>query len=149
MGCTLNFDDIKVPAANVVGEVGKGYKIAIEILNEGRLGIAGQMLGLAEGATTKAIRYAMDRHQFGKPVGSNQVMQHDFARVATELEAARLLLYNGARLKEEGKDFRREAAMAKWYAAQSPTRLVERRLSGVVESATLARPASKSTTETH
>jgi len=116
--CTLNFDDIKVPAANVVGEVGKGYKIAIEILNEGRLGIAGQMLGLAEGATTKAIRYAMDRHQFGKPVGSNQVMQHDFARVATELEAARLLLYNGARLKEEGKDFRREAAMAKWYAAQ-------------------------------
>lgn len=84
--CTLNFDDLRVPASNVIGEVGKGYKIAIEILNEGRIGIAAQMLGLAQGAFTKAVTYAHDRKQFGQPVGEFQSMQVQFAEAATEIE---------------------------------------------------------------
>lgn len=116
--CTLNFDDLRVPAANVVGEVGKGYKIAIEILNEGRIGIAAQMLGLARGVFDKAVKYTYDRKQFGKPVGEFQAMQVQMAEAAIKIEAARLLTYNAARLKEEKKPFTKEAAMAKWYASQ-------------------------------
>ncbi|KAH8080903.1 acyl-CoA dehydrogenase/oxidase [Filobasidium floriforme] len=116
--CLLSFDDVKVPAKNVVGEVGKGYKIAIEILNEGRIGIAAQMLGLAQGAFDYAVTYAFQRKQFGKPVGDNQGMGFQFAEVATEIETARLLTYNAARLKEEGKEFKIAAAMAKYHASK-------------------------------
>ncbi|KAI8391215.1 acyl-CoA dehydrogenase/oxidase [Radiomyces spectabilis] len=116
--CVLNFDDVKVPKENVLGEVGKGYKYAIEILNEGRIGIAAQMLGLAQGAFDLALPYIMQRQQFGKPVGEFQGMQHQYAQIAMEIEAARLLTYNAARLKEEGKSFIKEAAMAKLYASQ-------------------------------
>ncbi len=115
---TLNFDDMKVPVENMIGEEGKGYKIAIEILNEGRVGIGAQMLGLAEGAFDKGVRYAMERKQFGQPVANFQGMQFQFAEVATEIAAARALVYNAARLKEEGRPFVREAAMCKLYAAE-------------------------------
>ncbi|KAJ9116727.1 hypothetical protein QFC20_000662 [Naganishia adeliensis] len=115
--CLLSFDDVKVPKENVVGEVGKGYKIAIDILNEGRIGIAAQMIGLAQGAFDKSVSYAYQRKQFGKAVGDNQGMAFQFADVLTEIEAARLLTYNAARLKEQGKPFVREAAMAKYYAS--------------------------------
>ncbi|KAK4689677.1 short-chain 2-methylacyl-CoA dehydrogenase, partial [Tremellales sp. Uapishka_1] len=115
--CLINFDDVKIPKENVVGEVGKGYKIAIEILNEGRIGIAAQMVGLAQGAFDKALTYAYQRKQFGKPVGENQGMGFQFAEVATEIEAARLLTYNAARLKEEGRPFTKEAAMAKYFSS--------------------------------
>jgi short/branched chain acyl-CoA dehydrogenase len=84
--CTLNFDDLRVPANQVIGEVGKGYKIAIEILNEGRIGIAAQMLGLAQGAYNKSVKYAYERKQFGQPVGEFQAMQVQFAEAATEIE---------------------------------------------------------------
>ncbi|KAI0706936.1 acyl-CoA oxidase [Cerioporus squamosus] len=116
--CSLAFDDLRVPAENVIGGEGKGYKIAIEILNEGRIGIAGQMLGLAQGAFDKAVPYTFQRSQFGKPVGTFQGMQFQQAEAAIEIEAARLLTYNAARRKEEGLDFVREAAMAKYYASQ-------------------------------
>lgn len=114
---TLNFDEIRVPAENLVGEAGKGYKYAIEILNEGRVGIAAQMVGIAQGAFNKAVPYTFQRKQFGQAVGTFQGMQLSFAEVATEIEAARLLTYNAARMKEEGKDFVAQAAMAKWYAS--------------------------------
>lgn len=116
--CTLNFDDLKVPAENLVGKEGEGYKIAIQILNEGRIGIAGQMVGLAQGAFNVAVPYTYQRSQFGKPVGEFQGMQFQFAEAATQIDAARLLTYNAARLKEEGKPFTMQAAMAKWYASQ-------------------------------
>ncbi|EPQ25650.1 uncharacterized protein PFL1_06787 [Pseudozyma flocculosa PF-1] len=116
--CTVNFDEIKVPAENLVGEEGKGYKIAIEILNEGRVGIGAQMLGLAEGAVDKAIRYAADRKQFGKRIVDFQGQQFDYAQVLMEIEAARALVYNASRLKEEGRPFAKEAAMCKLYASQ-------------------------------
>ncbi|TEB29572.1 putative acyl-CoA dehydrogenase short-branched chain precursor [Coprinellus micaceus] len=116
--CTLSFDDVKVPAENVLGGVGKGYKIAIEILNEGRIGIAAQMLGLAQGAFDKVIPYTFERKQFGQPIGTFQGMQHQMAKAAIDIEAARLLTYNAARRKEEGLDFTKEAAMAKYYASQ-------------------------------
>ncbi|KAJ9108103.1 hypothetical protein QFC19_002568 [Naganishia cerealis] len=115
--CLLSFDDVKVPKENVVGEIGKGYKIAIDILNEGRIGIAAQMIGLAQGAFDKSVKYAYERKQFGKAVGDFQGMAFQFADVLTEIEAARLLTYNAARLKEQGKPFVREAAMAKYYAS--------------------------------
>nr|ODN89775.1 acyl-CoA oxidase [Cryptococcus depauperatus CBS 7855] len=115
--CVLNFDDVRIPKENIVGEVGKGYKIAIEILNEGRIGIAAQMIGLAQGAFEKSLAYAYERKQFGKPVGEFQGMGFQFAEVATEIEAAKLLTYNAARLKEEGRTFAKEAAMAKYFAS--------------------------------
>ncbi|KAJ2827198.1 hypothetical protein FBU31_003232 [Coemansia sp. 'formosensis'] len=127
--CQVSFDDVRVPAANVVGEVGKGYKIAIEILNEGRIGIAAQMLGLAQGAFDHAMPYLFQRKQFGTKIGDFQGMQHQYAQIATEIEAARLLTYNAARLKEEGKPFAKEAAMAKLYASQ----VAERASSKAVE----------------
>ncbi|GAA6037828.1 hypothetical protein JCM8097_005059 [Rhodosporidiobolus ruineniae] len=115
--CTLNFDDVKVPAENLLGEEGQGYKYAIEILNEGRVGIAAQMVGLAQGAFDKAVPYTYERKQFGAPVGSFQGLQFQFSEIATEIEAARLLTYNAARLKEQGHVFTKQAAMAKWYSS--------------------------------
>ncbi|KAI9634718.1 putative acyl-CoA oxidase [Dioszegia hungarica] len=115
--CVLSFDDVKIPKENIVGEIGKGYKIAIEILNEGRIGIAAQMVGIAQGAFDHAVTYAYQRKQFGKYIGDFQKMGHDFAEAAIKIEAARLLTYNAARLKEEGRPFTQEAAMAKWYAS--------------------------------
>lgn len=117
--CVLNFDNIEIPKENVLGEVGKGYKIAIECLNEGRIGIAAQMTGLAMGAFDRAVGYAYnDRKQFGKLIGEFQGMQFQIGQAAMEIEAARLLLYNAARLKESGQSFVKEAAMAKLYASQ-------------------------------
>ncbi|KAJ1954082.1 hypothetical protein GGI12_005873, partial [Dipsacomyces acuminosporus] len=124
--CVLNFDDVKVPVENVVGEVGKGYKIAIEVLNEGRIGIAAQMVGLAQGAFDHALPYLFERKQFSTYLGDFQAMQHQYAQVAVEIEAARLLTYNAARLKEEGKPFVKEAAMAKLYASQVAERASSR-----------------------
>ncbi|KAJ7286860.1 acyl-CoA oxidase [Mycena rebaudengoi] len=115
--CTLNFDDLKIPAENIIGGEGKGYKIAIEILNEGRIGIAAQMLGLAQGAFNKAVPYTYSRSQFGQPVGTFQGMAFQIAQAAIDIESARLLTYNAARRKEEGKSFTKEAAMAKYWSS--------------------------------
>ena len=116
--CTLNFDEVKVPAENLIGEEGRGYKIAIEILNEGRVGIGAQMVGLAQGAYERAVQYAFERTQFGRPVAEFQGMQFQMAQIATEIEAARLMVYNAARLKDEGRPFTKEAAMAKLFSSQ-------------------------------
>jgi butyryl-CoA dehydrogenase/short/branched chain acyl-CoA dehydrogenase len=115
--CELVFRDCVVPASNVLGEPGKGYKIAIETLNEGRIGIGAQMLGLAEGAWGHAVRWAKQRKQFGKPIVDFQAMQFQLAEMATQIEAARLLVYNAARLKDAGQEFLKEAAMAKYFAS--------------------------------
>ncbi|KAJ1734648.1 hypothetical protein LPJ72_002255 [Coemansia sp. Benny D160-2] len=124
--CQLSFDDVRVPRENVLGEVGKGYKIAIEILNEGRIGIAAQMVGLAQGAFDVALPYLFQRKQFGTLIGEFQAMQHQYAQIAVDIEAARLLTYNAARLKEEGRPFVKEAAMAKLYASQVAERASSR-----------------------
>jgi len=116
--CELLLDDCEVPEENVLGEVGKGYKIAIEALNEGRIGIGAQMLGLAEGAFAQAMAYMRERVQFGKAIAEFQGMQFQYARVAMEIEAARLLVYNAARLKDAGRPFVKEAAMAKLFASE-------------------------------
>jgi len=116
--CELLFDDCRVPAGNVVGEVGKGYKIAIETLNEGRIGIAAQMLGLAEGAWSLAVKYSKERKQFGKPIAEFQAVQFALAEMATQIEAVRLLVYNAARMKGAGVPFVKEAAMAKLLASR-------------------------------
>lgn len=121
--CTVNFDDVKVPIENLIGEEGKGYKIAIEILNEGRVGIGAQMIGIAQGAFDKSVRYAYERKQFGQPVAKFQGMQFQFAEAATDIEAARLMVYNAARLKEEGRPFAKQAAMAKIFAARVAQRV--------------------------
>ncbi|KAF8171815.1 mitochondrial acyl-CoA dehydrogenase [Pholiota molesta] len=115
--CTLDFDDLKIPEENVIGGEGLGYKIAIEILNEGRIGIAAQMLGLAQGAFDKAVPYTYQRQQFGQPVGTFQGLAFQLAEAAVELETARLLTYNAARLKEVGAGFAKEAAMAKYWSS--------------------------------
>jgi alkylation response protein AidB-like acyl-CoA dehydrogenase len=114
----LLFEDCFVPDADVLGEVGKGYKIAIETLNEGRIGIAAQMLGLAQGAFDYAMTFMMERQQFGKPIANFQGLAFQYAQVATEIEAARLMVYNAARLKDAGRPFVKEAAMAKLYTSQ-------------------------------
>jgi alkylation response protein AidB-like acyl-CoA dehydrogenase len=116
--CELILDNCAVPKANVLGEVGKGYKIAIETLNEGRIGIGAQMIGLARGALDHAVAYAKQRKQFGKAIGEFQGVQFELAKMATEIEAARLLVYNAARLQEAGKPFLTEAAMAKYYSSE-------------------------------
>jgi butyryl-CoA dehydrogenase/short/branched chain acyl-CoA dehydrogenase len=116
--CELIFDQCEISGENLLGEPGKGYKIAIETLNEGRIGIGAQMLGLAEGAWGHAVRYAKQRKQFGKAIGEFQAVQFTLADLATEIEAARLLVYNAARLKDAGKPYVREAAMAKLFASQ-------------------------------
>lgn len=127
--CELILNQCKVPKTNILGEVGKGYKVAIETLNEGRIGIGAQMIGLAQGALNTGIQYARERHQFGKPIASFQAIQFQIADLATQLEAARLLVYNAARLKDAGKPFVKEAAMAKLFASQ----VAERVASQVVE----------------
>ncbi|KAJ5126774.1 Acyl-CoA dehydrogenase N-terminal [Penicillium atrosanguineum] len=117
--CVLNFDDVVIPKSNLLGEEGQGYKYAIQILNEGRIGIAAQMTGLALGAWENAARYVWnDRKQFGQLVGEFQGMQHQIAQAYTEIAAARALVYNAARKKEAGQDFVQDAAMAKLYASQ-------------------------------
>jgi alkylation response protein AidB-like acyl-CoA dehydrogenase len=116
--CELILDNCAVPKANVLGEVGKGYKIAIETLNEGRIAIGSQMIGLARGALNHAIAYAKQRKQFGKTIGEFQGVQFELARMATEVEAARLLVYNAARLRDSGQPFVTEAAMAKYYSSE-------------------------------
>jgi len=116
--CELILDDCPVPAANVLGELGKGYKIAIETLNEGRIAIGAQMTGLAQGALDHAIAYAKQRLQFGKAIAEFQGVQFELAQMATEVEAARLLVYNAARLRDSGHPYVTEAAMAKYFASQ-------------------------------
>jgi butyryl-CoA dehydrogenase/short/branched chain acyl-CoA dehydrogenase len=116
--CELILDGVRVNDVNVLGEVGKGYKIAIETLNEGRIAIGGQMTGLAQGALNHALAYARQRKQFGKPIAEYQAIQLQLAEMATELEAARLLVYNAARLREAGHPFLTEAAMAKYFSSQ-------------------------------
>jgi butyryl-CoA dehydrogenase/short/branched chain acyl-CoA dehydrogenase len=121
--CALNFNDCVIPAAQVLGEPGKGYKIAIETLNEGRIGIGAQMLGLAEGAWGHAAKWAKERKQFGKALVEFQAMQFQLAEMATDIEAARLLVYNAARLKDANLDFLKEAAMCKYFASQVAERV--------------------------
>lgn len=121
--CELVFRDCVVPANQVLGEVGKGYKIAIETLNEGRIGIGAQMLGLAAGAWGHAAKWAKERKQFGKALVEFQAMQFQLAEMATEIEAARLMVYNAARLKDAGLDFLKEAAMCKYFASQVAERV--------------------------
>jgi butyryl-CoA dehydrogenase/short/branched chain acyl-CoA dehydrogenase len=116
--CELVLEGVEVPAGQVLGEVGKGYRIAIETLNEGRIGIGAQMTGLAMGALSHARQYSIERKQFGQPISAFQAVQFDLARMATDLEAARLLVYNAARLRESGRPFLKEAAMAKYFASQ-------------------------------
>jgi butyryl-CoA dehydrogenase/short/branched chain acyl-CoA dehydrogenase len=121
--CELVFRDCRVSAANLLGEPGKGYRIAIETLNEGRIGIGAQMVGLAQGAWQHAARWAKERKQFGKALVDFQAMQFQLAGMATEIEAARLLVYNAARLKDAGQPFLKEAAMAKYFASQVAERV--------------------------
>jgi alkylation response protein AidB-like acyl-CoA dehydrogenase len=116
--CELILEDCKVPAANVLGEPGKGYKVAIETLNEGRIGIGAQMIGLAKGALEHTIRYTKERKQFGKAIADFQGVQFQLARAAVELEAARLTVYNAARLRDAGRPFLTEAAICKIYSSE-------------------------------
>ncbi len=114
----LSFENLEVPEENVIGNVGEGYKIAIETLNEGRIGIGAQMVGVARAALDYAAKYAKERVQFGKPISEFQAVQHDLARMDMEIECARLAVYNAARLKEAGKPFAREGAIAKLKASE-------------------------------
>jgi alkylation response protein AidB-like acyl-CoA dehydrogenase len=116
--CELLFEDCRVPKANVLGDVGKGYKVAIETLNEGRIGIGAQMIGLAQGALDHTVKYVGERKQFGKAIGEFQSVQHQIARAATEIEAARLLVYNAARLRDARLPFLTEAAMCKIFSSE-------------------------------
>jgi alkylation response protein AidB-like acyl-CoA dehydrogenase len=121
--CELILEDCRVPEENLLGEPGKGYKIAIETLNEGRIGIGAQMLGLAQGAWNCAAKYAQERKQFGKPIAEFQAVQFTLAEMATDIEATRLLVYNAARLKDAKLDYVREAAMAKYFSSQVAERV--------------------------
>jgi short-chain 2-methylacyl-CoA dehydrogenase len=127
--CELILDNCRVPRENLMGEIGQGYKIAIETLNEGRIAIGAQMLGLARGALEHAVAYARERKQFGKTIGEFQGVQFELARMATEVEAARLLVYNAARLRDAGMSFLTEAAMAKYYSSE----IAERAASKAIE----------------
>ena len=121
--CELIFEDCRVPKANVLGEVGKGYKTAIETLNEGRIGIGAQMFGLAAGALEHTIKYTRERKQFGKPIAEFQAVQHQIARAAVDVEAARLTVYNAARLRDAGKPFLTEAAICKIFSSEVAERV--------------------------
>ncbi len=116
--CELILEDCRVPKANVLGEIGKGYKIAIETLNEGRIGIGAQMVGVAQGSWDHGAAYAKERKAFGKTLADFQAIQFQLAETATQIEAARLMVYNAARLKDAGKEFLKEAAMAKYFSSQ-------------------------------
>jgi butyryl-CoA dehydrogenase/short/branched chain acyl-CoA dehydrogenase len=121
--CELILEDCRVPKENVLGEVGKGYKIAIETLNEGRIGIGAQMLGVARGAWGYAAKYAQERKQFGKSISEFQGIQFQLAQMATEIEAAHLMVYNAARMKDAGIPFVKEAAMTKLFCSQVAERV--------------------------
>ena len=121
--CELLFEECEVPAANVLGEPGKGYKTAIETLNEGRIGIGAQMVGLAQGALDHAVRYTKERKQFGKAIADFQAVQHQLARAATDVHAARLLVYEAARLRDAGRPFLTEAAMCKLVSSEVAERV--------------------------
>jgi alkylation response protein AidB-like acyl-CoA dehydrogenase len=121
--CELLLEDVAVDASQVLGEVGKGYKVAIETLNEGRIGIGAQMLGVAEAALDHAVRYTKERKQFGKAIADFQGVQFQLARAATDVEAARLLVYNAARLRDAGRPFLTEAAMCKLHASEAAERV--------------------------
>src|SRR5690242_5649411 len=121
--CELILEDCRVPKSNVLGEAGKGYKIAIETLNEGRIGIGAQMAGVARGAWEYAAKYAQERKQFGKSIADFQGIQFQIAQMATEIEAARLMVYNAARMKDAGLNFVKEAAMAKLFCSQVAERV--------------------------
>ncbi len=121
--CELLFENCEVPAANVLGEVGKGYKIAIETLNEGRIGIGAQMVGIAQGAYEAALGYVKTREQFGKSLAQFQGVQFQLAEMRTQLEAARLMVYNAARLKDSKQDFIESAAMAKLFASKAAEKI--------------------------
>jgi alkylation response protein AidB-like acyl-CoA dehydrogenase len=121
--CEVIFEDCEIPATNLFGEEGKGYKIAIEVLNEGRIGIGAQLLGLAQGAWNHAARYAQQRKQFGKAIAEFQAVQFTLAEMATEIEAARLMVYNAARRKDAGLPFVTEAAMTKYFVSQVAERV--------------------------
>src|SRR5437868_14576480 len=116
--CELILEDCRVPRTNVLGEVGKGYKIAIETLNEGRIGIGAQMVGIAQGSWEHGAAYSKERKAFGKALAEFQAVQFQLAETATQIEAARLMVYNAARLKDAGQDFVKEAAMAKYFSSQ-------------------------------
>jgi len=124
--CELILEDCEVPVANVLGAVGQGYKIAIELLNEGRIGIGAQLVGLAAGALAHAIQYAGERRQFGQPIGAFQGVQFQLAQMAIDVETARLLVYNAARLCDAKRPFRKRAAMAKYHASQVAERVASR-----------------------
>ena len=121
--CELILENCFVPSENVLGEVGKGYKVAIETLNEGRIGIGAQMIGLSEAALEYALKYTSERKQFGQRINSFQGVQFSLAKMAIEIEAAKLLVYNAARLKEAGKNFVKEAAMAKLFSSEVAERV--------------------------
>ena len=121
--CELLLDECRVPRGNLLGEPGKGYKVAIETLNEGRIGIGAQMIGLAQGALDAAIKYVKERKQFGKAIGEFQAVQHQIARAAVELEAARLTVYNAARLRDAGSAFLTEAAICKIFSSEVAERI--------------------------
>jgi alkylation response protein AidB-like acyl-CoA dehydrogenase len=121
--CELLLDECRVPRANVLGEVGKGYKVAIETLNEGRIGIGAQMIGLAQGAFDHAVHYTRERKQFGKAISEFQAVQFQLARAATDLEAARLMVYNAARLRDARVPFLKEAAMCKLFSSEVAERV--------------------------
>ncbi len=126
--CELILEDCRVPAENMLGEKGKGYKIAIETLNEGRIGIGAQMVGLAQGAWECALKYAQERKQFGQAIAGFQSIQFDLAQMGTEIEAARLMVYNAARMKDAGINFVKEAAMAKLFTSQVAQRVASNAL---------------------
>ncbi|XP_020292510.1 short/branched chain specific acyl-CoA dehydrogenase, mitochondrial [Pseudomyrmex gracilis] len=121
--CMVHFDNVRVPESSILGKLGHGYKYAAGILNEGRIGIGAQMIGIAQGCLDATIPYTLERKQFGQPIFSFQAMQHQIAEVATELECARLLVYNAARLLEAKKDVMKQAAMAKLYASETALRV--------------------------
>lgn len=121
--CELLFENCEVSKENVIGEIGKGYKIAIETLNEGRIGIGAQMVGIAQGAYEAALSYVQSREQFGKPLAKFQGVQFQLAEMRTQLEASRLMVFNAARLKDAGEDFIQEAAMAKLFSSRAAEKI--------------------------
>jgi len=126
--CELILEDVRVPRANVVSEVGQGYKVAIETLDEGRIGIGAQMVGLAQGAFDAALEYSKERKQFGKAIAEFQAIQFQIAEMAIDIEAARLMVYNTARMKEAGQSFVRQAAMTKYFCSQVGERVASQAL---------------------
>ncbi|MFA5668801.1 MAG: acyl-CoA dehydrogenase [Balneolaceae bacterium] len=121
--CEILLEDCRVPKENIIGEVGKGYKVAIETLNEGRIGIGAQMVGIAQGALDATLGYVQERKQFGQAISEFQGVQFQLARMATDVETARLLVYNAARMKMAGQNFLKEAAMAKFYSSEVAERV--------------------------